>query len=66
MSAIRCRRWIESDKTNPLKMKASDYFSNWLPAQFEELSKLREGQAALQQQVSCLQELRVIMTACFG
>ena len=53
MSAIRCRKWIESDVTNPLKIKASDYFATWLPGQFEELFKLREGQAALQQQVSC-------------
>ena len=52
MSAICCTKWIESDVTNPLKIKASDYFATWLPGQFEELFKLREGQAALQQQVS--------------
>ena len=39
--------------TNPLKMKVNDWFATWLPGQFEELTRLREGQAALQQQVSC-------------
>ena len=53
MSAICCRKWLNSDVTNPLKMKVNEWFATWLPGQFEELTKLREGQAALQQQVSC-------------
>ena len=58
MSAIHCRRWLASDVTNPLKLKVNEWFITWLPGQFEELTKLREGQAALQKQVSCTRASR--------